>query len=72
MPQKFPLLSDREAQLLTLFCDGNTHKEIAREMGINVKTVSVHLYNIRAKAGKAKTDVQLYKWAQKNMEEVNV
>ncbi|MGB8984249.1 MAG: response regulator transcription factor [Anaerolineales bacterium] len=46
-------LTERERQVLQLVVDGKSNKEIASELGISPKTVSVHRTN-----GMAKLDVQ--------------
>lgn len=44
-------LTDREKQVLKLVAEGNTHKEIASNLGISVKTAVAHNTNICEKLG---------------------
>lgn len=44
-------LTDREQQVLKLTVEGKSNKDIARELGISPKTVSVHRTNVMAKIG---------------------
>jgi len=44
-------LTDREKQVLKLIVEGNTHKEIASQLNISVKTVVAHYSNIQDKLG---------------------
>jgi DNA-binding CsgD family transcriptional regulator len=46
-----PALTPREHEILTLVAAGRTNGEIARQLFISVKTVSVHVSNILAKLG---------------------
>lgn len=46
-----PMLTDREWQVLELVVAGKSSKEIARQLHISPKTVSVHRSNIMAKLG---------------------
>jgi DNA-binding CsgD family transcriptional regulator len=46
-------LTPREQQILTLVAAGRTNRQIADELYISVKTVSVHVSNILAKVGVA-------------------
>ena len=42
-------LTEREAEVLSLLADGRSNTEIARELGIRVKTVQNHVSNVLAK-----------------------
>jgi DNA-binding NarL/FixJ family response regulator len=42
-------LTEREAEVLTLVADGRSNPEIARELGVSVKTVQNHVSNVLAK-----------------------
>jgi len=55
-------LTDRERQVLQLIADGNSNKEIALELGISPKTVSVHRTNIMSKLNVHNT-VELIRFA---------
>jgi len=44
-------LTDREVEVLRLIVRGRTAKDVARELGISVKTVGSHVEHIYAKAG---------------------
>jgi len=44
-------LSDREKQVVAGICQGNTFKQIARNLGLSPSTVSNHLYRIYLKIG---------------------
>lgn len=44
-------LSDREKQVVSGICQGNTFKQIARNLGLSPSTVSNHLYRIYLKLG---------------------
>jgi DNA-binding NarL/FixJ family response regulator len=46
-------LTARETEILTLVADGRSNAEIARQLFISAKTVSVHVSNILAKLGAA-------------------
>lgn len=48
-----PLLSERELEVLRLVAHGSANKEIARTMGLSVRTVETHLRNIFVKLGVA-------------------
>ncbi len=56
-------LTDRERQVLTAIARGQPNKEVARELGISVRTVESHRLNLREKVGN-KNAAQLYKVAQ--------
>lgn len=42
-------LTDRESEVLALISQGSSNAEIARELGISVKTVQNHASNVLAK-----------------------
>jgi DNA-binding NarL/FixJ family response regulator len=44
-------LTSRETEILRLVAEGRSNGEIARQLFISVKTVSVHVSNILAKLG---------------------
>ncbi|MCY7396915.1 MAG: response regulator transcription factor [Nocardioides sp.] len=46
-------LTAREAEILALVAEGRSHGEIARQLFISVKTVSVHVSHVLAKLGAA-------------------
>jgi DNA-binding CsgD family transcriptional regulator/tetratricopeptide (TPR) repeat protein len=48
---KGPLLTDRERQIATLAGNGVSNKDIALEIGISVRTVEGHLYQVFTKLG---------------------
>ncbi len=50
-PERRPLLSDREIQVLTLFGKGMSRKEIAQFLHINAKTVSTYKARLLHKLG---------------------
>ncbi|MES0811850.1 response regulator transcription factor [Roseibium sp. SCPC15] len=56
-------LTDRERQVLTAIAKGQPNKEVAKELGISVRTVESHRLNLREKVGN-KNAAQLYKVAQ--------
>jgi two-component system nitrate/nitrite response regulator NarL len=56
-------LTDRERQVLTAIARGQPNKEVAKELGISVRTVESHRLNLREKVG-SKNAAQLYKVAQ--------
>ena len=56
-------LTDRERQVLTAIAMGQPNKEVAKELGISVRTVESHRLNLREKVGN-KNAAQLYKVAQ--------
>lgn len=56
-------LTDRERQVLTAVAKGQPNKEVAKELGISVRTVESHRLNLREKVGN-KNAAQLYKVAQ--------
>lgn len=55
-------LTERERQVLQLIAEGNSNKEIALELGISPKTVSVHRTNIMSKLDVQNT-VELIRFA---------
>ena len=58
-------LTERERQVLHLITEGNSNKEIALELGISPKTVSVHRTNIMTKLNVQNT-VELIRFATNN------
>jgi len=56
-------LTDREREVLIGVANGRPNKEIARELGISVRTVESHRLNIRDKVGSGNA-AHLYKIAQ--------
>jgi DNA-binding NarL/FixJ family response regulator len=44
-------LTSREREVLALLAEGRTNRQLARELYISEKTVSVHVSNILAKLG---------------------
>lgn len=60
--QNYPLLSERELQVIELVAAGLTNQEIAVELDISKRTVDNHISNILTKT---KTDnrVALVRWA---------
>lgn len=56
-------LTERERQVLTEIARGRPNKEVAKELGISVRTVESHRLNLREKVGN-KNAAQLYKVAQ--------
>ena len=58
-------LSDREAEILELICQGLTNKEIADKLFISVRTVESHKNHIMQKLN-LKTSVDLVKFAIRN------
>ena len=45
------VLSDREAEVIKHLVRGQTNKEIARDLGLSVRTIEAHLRNIYGKLG---------------------
>ncbi len=58
-------LSDREIEVIKLFSEGLSYKEIANRMNISTKTIESHKYNILKKLG-LKNTVELVRYAIKN------
>lgn len=58
-------LTDRERQVLHLISDGRSNKEVALELGISPKTVSVHRTNIMSKLNVQNT-VELIRFTTNN------
>lgn len=56
-------LTDREREVLLGIAKGQPNKEIAKSLGISVRTVESHRLNLREKVG-SKNAAQLYKIAQ--------
>ena len=46
-----PLLTQREQQVLSAIVDGKSNKEIAKHLGLSVRTVETHRQNIKHKLG---------------------
>lgn len=58
---KDPILSDREFEILKLFAEGKTSREISELLFVSVKTVSTHKQNILEKLElKSTTDIVKY------------
>lgn len=51
MAQAESILSEREIEIISLFCDGKTAKEIADNLNISTRTVEKHKSNIMSKLG---------------------
>lgn len=62
---KMKLLSPREFEVLTLFAEGYTNRQMAEKLFISVRTVETHKNNIMKKID-LKTTVDLVKFAIKN------
>lgn len=58
-------LTDRERQVLQLIVDGKSNKEIALDLGISPKTVSVHRTNLMSKLNVQNT-VELIRFATRH------
>ncbi|MGI0135186.1 MAG: response regulator transcription factor [Candidatus Micrarchaeaceae archaeon] len=52
----------REKQVLELVCAGGTNQSAAKELGISIETVKIHLYRIFDKSGHG-TRTELAIWA---------
>jgi DNA-binding NarL/FixJ family response regulator len=50
-PQAVPALSAREREIVQLLAEGRSNKEVARALGISVKTAETHRSNIMRKMG---------------------
>jgi two-component system, NarL family, nitrate/nitrite response regulator NarL len=59
------VLSKSEMQVLQLFADGFTNKEISTKLGINIRTIEKHKSNIKVKLN-LKSNVEMIKFAIKN------
>src|SRR5690606_31698872 len=56
-----PALTPREHEVLALLSEGRTNREMARQLYISEKTVSVHVSNILAKLGvRSRTEAAAY------------
>lgn len=60
-----PRLTEREGEVLRLLVQGKTNKEIALELGISPKTVSVHRSSLMMKLG-ARTSIDLLRYVQEH------
>jgi DNA-binding NarL/FixJ family response regulator len=49
LPQIFPELTDREREVLGLIAQGHNNNDIARRLGLSLKTVANHVSNIFSK-----------------------
>jgi DNA-binding NarL/FixJ family response regulator len=58
-------LTERERQVLQMIVDGKSNKEIAVELGISPKTVSVHRTNVMSKLD-VQTTVELIRFVSSN------
>lgn len=58
-------LSPRESQILKLFCDGLTYREIGKKLFISHRTVETHKNNIMKKL-KLKSRAEMIKYATRN------
>jgi DNA-binding NarL/FixJ family response regulator len=47
----YSLLSDRESEVVDHLVRGQTNKEIARDLGLSVRTIEAHLRNVYGKLG---------------------
>lgn len=65
LSEEEPSLTARELEVLQLVCEGKTNKEIARELFISPKTVSVHRSNIMSKLG-VSSSYELFRYLAKN------
>ena len=65
LSEEEPTLTARELEVLQLVCEGKTNKEIARELFISPKTVSVHRSNIMSKLG-VNSSYELFRYLAKN------
>lgn len=59
------LLSDREFQVLRMIATGKTVSEIAKNLGLSVKTISTHRAHVLDKL-KMKTNAELMRYAMEN------
>ncbi|MBK5256236.1 MAG: response regulator transcription factor, partial [Vicinamibacteria bacterium] len=46
---RYDLLTDREREVMKLLADGFSSKELANRLGLSVKTVDAHKYNLMRK-----------------------
>jgi DNA-binding CsgD family transcriptional regulator len=56
------LLTDREREIVQLLADGHSNKEVAKSLGISVKTVETHRARIMRKIG-VNSIVELVRYA---------
>jgi two-component system response regulator NreC len=60
-PSRGPL-TDRERQVLSLLARGQTNREVARTLGISIRTAELHRARIARKLGRTKRS-ELVEWA---------
>jgi DNA-binding NarL/FixJ family response regulator len=65
LPVKAPELTDREFEILKLYAEGKSAKEIAKQLFVSTKTVGTHKQNIMEKLH-LKSTVEMAKYAIKN------
>jgi len=53
-------ITEREAEILTLLCEGYTNAQMAEKLGISVRTVDTHVGNLLSKCGVG-SRLELYK-----------
>jgi pimeloyl-ACP methyl ester carboxylesterase/DNA-binding CsgD family transcriptional regulator len=54
-------LTDRELQVVSLIAEGSTNGEIARTLGLSVRTVDAHVEHVRTKLGlRARTQIAVW------------
>lgn len=51
VPIKNELLSPRQVEILNLFSDGLTNKQISQKLGLSPRTVNLHINAIKSKLG---------------------
>jgi pimeloyl-ACP methyl ester carboxylesterase/DNA-binding CsgD family transcriptional regulator len=55
------VLTDREQQVVDLIVDGSTNPDIARALGVSVRTVDAHVEHVRRKLGlRARTQIAVW------------
>jgi DNA-binding NarL/FixJ family response regulator len=65
LPIKAPELTDREFEILKLYAEGKSAKEIAKQLFVSTKTVGTHKQNIMEKLH-LKSTVEMVRYAIKN------